>query len=314
MASLSPQMKLVAGYNEWNESSVGFHSDRQKNACRSTPRIVCFTTVHYYDTPNLHKLIANIGQLQLPSGWRIVVAVSDNSDSWTDAPEVGCEVRVFQPRKNLGYLPGCAFALRQWTAQKKTRPEWVAVVNSDITIKPDVVQRLLELRWPDDVAAIAPDIRGPGNVPQNPFLISRPSSLRMRLYTFVFRSLWLTRLLGLLGKMKRRWRKGNGDLKRVGHMPIYAPFGCALFLHRRFFERGGTLDYRSFMFGEEIHIAEQLRRLNLRVIFVPSLQIHHDTHGTIGVVKRRTRMRWQRESSRVLWEDYFSNGNDGTVF
>ena len=45
-----------------------------------------------------------------------------------------------------------------------------------------------------------------------------------------------------------------------------------------YFDKGGTLNYPSFLFGEELFVAEQARQLNLTTVFEPSLKIEHQQH------------------------------------
>ena len=86
---------------------------------------------------------------------------------------------------------------------------------------------------------------------------------------------------------------------------IYAAHGSMFGLSRTFFERGGRIGYESFLYGEEIHIAEQSRRLGLRVRFEPSLVVRHEAKAVTGQQHVSQRRRWKYDSMRYLFQTYF---------
>ena len=131
----------------------------------------------------------------------------------------------------------------------------------------------------------------------------RPSRARMRMYTIAFRSALLTRVMDVLLDLKRRGARLTPPPSEP--RSIYAPHGSIVFVRSTFFERGGTLAYRGFMFGEEIHLAEQARRLGMLVRFVPSIEVIHVGGSTTSRVDSASRRDWHRASADALWEDYF---------
>jgi GT2 family glycosyltransferase len=90
---------------------------------------------------------------------------------------------------------------------------------------------------------------------------------------------------------------------------IYAAHGSAVFIRDTFFRRGGSLRFGGFMFGEEIHLAEQARRLGLSVLYLPTIRVIHGGGSTTMRVHTRERRRWHLESARVLWNQYFGGGS-----
>jgi GT2 family glycosyltransferase len=256
-------------------------------------KTLLFTLAHYENSEDVRRFLAHIRTLAVPDGWTIDVAVTDNSGG---APP---ESHPFTAPRNLGYLGGCAFALERYGRI----PEWVAIVNPDLEFAPDALVHLLPRQLDDDVAIVAPSILLGGTTPQNPFFTRRPPRWRMAAYRVVFRSRILTRLLDMLSLMKRR-RAVMDDVPR----DIYAAHGSAMFLRRRFFERGATLAFDGFMFGEEIHLAEQARLRGLRVRYLPSVVAVHRGGTSTGRVTSEQRRRWHRDSADVLWRDYFRRG------
>ena len=77
---------------------------------------------------------------------------------------------------------------------------------------------------------------------------------------------------------------GGLTRRRSGKSPrkIYAPHGACMIFHRRYFECGGALQYGAFLFGEEVAIAERVKRLGGTVVYEPDFRIIHNEHATTG--------------------------------
>jgi GT2 family glycosyltransferase len=260
---------------------------------------VVLIAVHYRNAVDIETFAANVDALKVPPGWSVDLVVVDNSGG---APSVSGASLVIAPG-NLGYLGGAAFGLEQWQLQHPGEAaEWVGIINPDIALDRDAVEVLAAAGLSSDVVAVAPSVLLRGTTPQNPFLARRPSRLRMWLYTIVFRSLLLTKILDGLLAVKRRQARGR-ETDRPG--PVYAAHGSAFFLRRPFFDRGGTLRYRAFMYGEEIHVAEQVRSMKGLIWFLPQIRAIHRGSSTTSAAGSALRRVWHLDSARVLWEDYF---------
>jgi len=260
---------------------------------------IVFALVHYRNTAAIREAIGRLRALRVPAAWAVEVVVADNSGDAPDA--IGAP--VVRDGSNRGYLGGAAMVFDHWTASRGRAPEWFAVINPDAAPDANALEALASASLPDEVAIVAPAVLLGGVTPQNPFLSMRPSRARMWGYTVAFRSALLTRVMDVLLDVKRRFARQVPPSAEP--RPIYAPHGSIVFVRARFFERGGTLAYRGFMFGEEIHLAEQSRRLGMTVLFLPSVQVIHDGGSTTGRIDSTSRRQWHRASADVLWEDYF---------
>ena len=271
------------------------------------PKTVLLTAVHYRNEAQVRHFIAHLHSLSLPPGWRLAVAVADNSASWTPtslAPELlPAAVNVYT-NGNTGYLGGCAFAYRAWRAEHGTLPGWLGIVNTDLEFAPDFFDRLVTHELPAQVGVVAPNVLLDNGARQNPFMRLRPARFLLYGYMRVWRNTLLSRLwdLGFVTKQKL-------DAFRSAHLnaapaKIYAPHGSAVFLKDNLLEVS-TLEYRGFMYFEELHIAEQARRAGLEVWWLPDLVVRHHQNATTGHVRARRRWRWKYQSTRVILEDYF---------
>ena len=86
----------------------------------------------------------------------------------------------------------------------------------------------------------------------------------------------------------------------------YAIHGSFMVFNKSFFEKGGTLNYPSFLFGEELFIAETVRKLNLIQCYEPSLKINHNEHATTGVIKSKEKVAYLNQSYTYLLTTFFS--------
>jgi GT2 family glycosyltransferase len=193
-------------------------------------------------------------------------------------------------------------------------PDWVIVSNVDLLITdPQFLQKLTALKGAPRVGAVAPRIVSAlTGKNQNPFLRSRPSAIRMHLYKWLYRS-WIAlnahdlasavfhRLRSAVGQLTRT----TADLGRDSGRKIYAAHGSFLVLSKEYFRAGGTLDFPCFLFGEEIYLAENLRRLGLDVVYEPSLEVVHQEHKSTKLLKSRKLARFVASSAAYCADTYF---------
>jgi GT2 family glycosyltransferase len=142
----------------------------------------------------------------------------------------------------------------------------------------------------------------------------------MYAYTLIYRSPFVTALLDrlyyILTELKSRL-KSNGSAVPISEdingpylETIYAPHGSCVMFRRTFFEQGGRMNFKGFMYGEEIYIGEEARRRNLKIAWAPGLKVLHYKKVTTGKVLQAERVRWRLEISKILWNDYFSKRQD----
>lgn len=260
------------------------------------------TAVHYRNEAQVRGFIAHLRDLSLPPGWRLAVAVADNSASWTAEP-LPAGVSVYKST-NSGYLGGCAFAYRAWQAEHGVRPAWLGVVNTDLEFARDFFEHLVAHDLPRNVGVVAPNVLLDSGARQNPFMRLRPARFFLYVYMLVWRNTLLSRVWdwGFVTKQKfDAFRSAHTD---AAPQKIYAPHGSAVFLRDRLLA-ALKLEYRGFMYFEELHLAEQARLAGLEVWWLPDLVVRHHQNATTGGVRAQRRWRWKHKSARVILEDYF---------
>ena len=231
-------------------------------------------------------------------------------------------VQVVFPGKNLGYFGAAVYGLSGYLEANQL-PDWVVVCNTDIEFpEPAFFCELVELHAQHPPAVIGPDIMliSRNGLPssrahQNPHFSERPPSGKMRIlaaissnyFTYTayefFSSLRYT-VNNALAKVRRRGvEKVAADRARE----IYAPFGAFIIFHRQYFESGGHLHYGSFLFGEELFVAESARRMGMTILYDPRLKLYHREHGVLLNVPSRQIAHYAAQSTRYLVHTYFSD-------
>lgn len=261
------------------------------NPCSSVSQSVLLICVKYGADNETERYLESIQTLQSRNGLHVLVV--DNTVGGTWAISSHSDYQAVQAPGNLGYFGGARFGLSLYLEQNPL-PDWIIISNVDLYIEdPLFLERLSQLSSIPDLGAVAPSIRSAlTGVDQNPYLRARPSALRMHVYKWLYRS-WIVfntyeGVAALFHKFRswlRKLRTNTG--KPPCRETIYAPHGSLLILSKSYFDRGGDLQFPQFLFGEEIYIAETLRKLGLSVLYEPSLRVVHDEHRSTKLFKPR---------------------------
>jgi len=256
----------------------------------------------------------------------IRIVIIDNDDNNVLLPFLSTridfkdQIIVFRPGRNLGYFGGVNWGLQQYL-NNAPLPDWVIVSNVDIAFKSNNFFSNL-LCWDNCLACevIAPSIFSTlTGRDQNPHLVKRPSYLRMKLYKLIFRyyitytiylilaflkQKLLTLILFSFLQQKNRTTKNNSQV-------IYAPHGSFIIFRKKYFEKGGNLNYGAFLFAEEIFVAETARKLGFCILYDPKLKVIHKEHVTTGIIRSREMAKYQFESIVYCTDAFFKNiGNN----
>jgi GT2 family glycosyltransferase len=247
-------------------------------------------------------------------GFNAEVLIIDNS------PEEKCnqlidihetaQIWCVEPHENLGYFGGARYGL-EYYCKNHELPNWIIVSNADMEMNdPDFFRILGEVILPADTAVVAPSIRsGTYGKDLNPHLRKSPSGLRI----FVWKRIFTRRLLfhaWLLGSQVKKsftqFRRviGNVD-QELPRRRIYSPHGSFIIFTKRFFEAGGHLNYRCFLYYEELFVAEEVARLGMTIAYVPALKVVHEEK--IGIAKSISRENYRHIAAGAqFWSNYYS--------
>lgn len=239
----------------------------------------------------------------------------DLSSVLSDTERTQRDLIVHVPGSNLGYFGGAASALDTFLLTHPL-PDWVIVCNVDLFVQEsDFFSRLISYSASHTHAVVAPGIiSGLSGQDQNPFLRARPSSLRMKFYKVLFQWYPVHLIYAVMYLMKERLLGLRAPSRidtveptaTVEPLPIYAAHGAFLAFRKSYFEAGGTLHHGAFLFGEEIFVAETVKRLGLTIGYDPRLRVFHRGHTTTGYIPSRVMASHMREAARYCADTWFS--------
>lgn len=255
----------------------------------------------------------------LPAG-QVTPMIVDNT------PRAGSEdffraLRAVHPRviavkapSNLGYFGGAEHGWETWRSATNTQPDWVMVSNVDVDfVDAAFFPTLLGAAYPAGTGVVGPAIFSVARKGDwNPKISERPSARTMRRYVWLYRSHWVFNLYEQAARVKYALAslRKKAAVASIGQcsrpMLTYAVHGACMLFRRDYFERGGDLRYPSFLFGEEIFVAETARKLGLSTWHDPRLKLLSRDHASTGRFRTKTMTKYMQDSAVVLVERFFN--------
>jgi hypothetical protein len=98
---------------------------------------------------------------------------------------------------------------------------------------------------------------------------------------------------------------GRANTRQNELVKPYALHGSFMIFNKTFFQKGGSINYPCVLFGEELFIAEQTLKLNLNMLYEPTLQVEHNEHATTGIFKSKEAVAYLQQSYTFLLNTYF---------
>lgn len=222
------------------------------------------------------------------------------------------QVQVFYPPANLGYFGGANWLLQQKNGLKEYK--YIIVCNTDLQLgSQNFFSQLEELSLGAEVATVGPAlVSGLSGQDTNPYLLERPTAKKMHFLKWVFGSLLTCQAYQLAGLAKAKLRG-----LRAPRLPrsedqkareVYAVHGGFMIFTGSYFQHGGDFNNPVFLYNEELYVAEFCRRRNLKMLYVPSLQVVHQEHGSVGLLYSRKILEYKAEAATYFANKYWGNG------
>ena len=274
---------------------------------RSRPMKIVVVCVNYFCEVPITKMLQTIN---MSGSYALSVILVDNSHSMPASPSYAQiaenpAVKLLDPGGNLGYLGAFAWAVR--TQSLDDAYDIVILANPDLEFSQDFFATLAAADYDESIAIIAPDIVNlPSLSHANPAMARRPNRRLMWLRKVVHSNKQVYRAYDLVHRLKKRLRVRT-SAPQVDQARIYAPHGALMLFRAEYFEAGGSLDYFSFLFGEEIFVAEEARRIGKSVLFDPNLQARHHEHVATGVLGTSKLSEFSHKSLARIYDKYFKH-------
>lgn len=240
---------------------------------------------------------------------QVCVCVGDNTPQdyrpIDTTPYQAIQVRVFPYHENLGYL-GCALRMMNEVGWGEvSASDYVCISNVDLTLEPDFFQALCSLDG-RGIGWLAPDVYTPRfQEHDNPYMMRRPTRRAFLKWRLLYTCGWLNGLLERLYLLRRSQRTVPPQA-----VDIYAGHGSLMVLTGAFLALHPGLRFPSFMYAEELFLAELMWRDGLTVRYEPRLRAENvgsvstSLHGrgwlcrqnrrSLGIIKR---MFWQEKGT-----------------
>jgi len=234
----------------------------------------------------------------------VIVDNGSNSNSLDEVFQNSKQIVLLKPQSNLGYFGAARYAWAHLKEKSITSDNFI-ISNFDLEFDAKRFLDDTEIKSrATEASVIGPNILSSlSGAALNPMYKGRlPLGKLKRLlfvtgfYPFFFIYQWLHHL-------KRR--RSSASVREEESAFVYAIHGSFMVLKRSYFETGGSLDFKSFLYGEELFIAEECRRLGLKILYEPSLKIVHREHTTTGNYKNSKHMKWLHQSLRYIRDEYY---------
>lgn len=199
-------------------------------------------------------------------------------------------------KENLGYLGGALPIYNKYAKEY----DYVSISNVDLELAPDFFEQLLRVDT-KGLGWIAPDIyTAKIDRHENPYMLSRPKKRNFIIWDIIYSCTFVYRMYHRLYVLK------SHGTKTYPTCDIYAGHGSFMLFTKAFVSRFPELHYPSFMYGEEIYMAELVRTTQLKVRYIPTLRIANTGNISTGLVNQARKSAWSKESLRIIRNRFFA--------
>ncbi|MFT4185877.1 MAG: glycosyltransferase [Micrococcaceae bacterium] len=264
--------------------------------------------VNYFSSDVAKQYIESF-QSQTYKDWNLYIV--DNSENVSELNKLraisdDARVKIIDAKKNQGFFGAAQYGFSKNICEVASN-DLVIVSNLDLYFdNENTLQELVNITENyDDVGVFAPDIYSiKRNSHQNPMLKNRPSEKAMKLRTYMHANTYASQFSTLVDLYSSALREKLGNKRdiKLKEQDIYAAHGSFMIFTSEFFARGGNFNYEVFLYGEELYVAEQCKKLGLRIILIPSVVVHHITNYTFGTWQSKKILRYKVQAAKHGYE------------
>lgn len=260
--------------------------------------------VNYNSYSSLYNYLDSLEKalIMVQSTIELVVLICDNSKIVKKVDgEYGFEIKHFPSGNNLGYFGGISYVIKKEQRYIETA-DYIIFSNVDLLVEKDFFMNLMTQTFPDNIGCVAPSIYSlKEKKDRNPKILKRPTRKKLAFQIYMYKYPFIYNLYVAFLYSVRRKKLQNRDEEI-----IYAAHGSFIIFtsYAKKFLR--SMEYKAFLFGEEIFVAENLMRLNLQTIYIPSLKVIDDDHISTGKMKSSSFFKNNYKSLSILKEEYFN--------
>jgi len=190
--------------------------------------------------------------------------------------------------ENLGYFPTVGNFVSKMGLDLQSA-DYVIISNVDLEVSSDFFGVLDGLTPREEVAVLSPSIIDEStSVNRNPKMVFRPSKLKLLLNYFFSISPYTHKIMWTIHFLRQnlRGRPDFGSSRNINNLnkTVYGTHGCFFIFTKNYFENC-DINYPIFLFGEELYVAEQVRKQKMQIVFDSSLLVHDLRGASTGSLK-----------------------------
>lgn len=206
-----------------------------------------------------------------------------------------CRATLLLLESNYGYARGNNYGMR---FASRNGYEFVLVSNNDVILEAPVLGDLLKIMdGSSNIALIGPVIIDPFGNRQGPF--SKPTLLGQFAVPFFFPIFWP--LLKILESIKTRLHKKSPSFP-------YRLMGCFMLGRLSVMKEIDFFDENTFLYAEELILAEKLRMKGFLTAFEPTVHVKHLHAMSTATINDRRRFEMNLESDLYYFKNYRNYG------
>jgi hypothetical protein len=213
--------------------------------------------------------------------------------------------------ENLGYFPSITSAINK-NAIILSKYDYAIVSNVDLAVSNSFFSILEDMPIVADIGVYAPSVYSNAlNADRNPKINKRPSLFKLKLNNYLFSSSVTYLLLKFVNSTRVRFRQllkstfqESSNIEELTFSRIYAAHGSMIIFTNAFLRKNVDFSYPMFLFGEEIYVAEEAEKYNLKVIYYPSLLVYDSEHVSTSAIKLKNYRDLNRKALSYLLQNY----------
>jgi GT2 family glycosyltransferase len=188
--------------------------------------------------------------------------------------DINIKIFFLQSKKNLGFSRGMNIGIDK---ARESKCNFIICSNNDIIYKSkiDLYKFIYLYKNNSNIAIIGPKIFNPDGINQNPYLKNanyKSKLIQKIIYTNVFGKMLFFLKTYLYRLKTKEAKKKNNNLSS---MSIYSLHGSYFILTPSYFKYYENLDPNTFLYSEELILAERLKKHNMLMYYTNDLEVFH---------------------------------------
>lgn len=256
---------------------------------------VCFITVNYNNSSLTIQLMNNIYQNIKSISYDFVIVDNNSKESEKIILKNVTNIsKVIFLKKNIGYFPAVNRAMME--VNRKIY-DYIIVSNNDIIIDKSLENALLNIKYTDNVFVICPDIIEDNTIHRNPMASESISKIRIYLYDIYFSNYIISIVMIRLWKIFKKYViKKNINGKMIEKEKIVLGYGAFYIFRKMFYNKIELLDHPKFLMGEEVYLANQVKKYNGILLYEPQIKIIHNRNSSTKKISSKRKYLIEKES------------------